>query len=212
MKKHSFGLALLLMAWLAGSVRCADTASVETRRKELSRLLVEEWEYEMRESPEFATVIGDYRYNDRWSDNSLAHVPQQRADLEKWRARFVAIDTTGFPEQEKLNQVLMVRNLKMRVQEIDLKLFEMPIDQFFGAHLQIAQFVSFMPFQTAKQYDDYLARLHGVPALVDHIIEVLRQGRVRRAKLYYLRGRSGKSARIAERARSQTQATETAAE
>ena len=32
-------------------------------------------------------------------------------------------------------------------------------------------------------------------------ITVVRRGDVRRAKLYYLRGRSGKSARIAERAR-----------
>jgi large subunit ribosomal protein L19 len=35
-------------------------------------------------------------------------------------------------------------------------------------------------------------------------IAVVRRGDVRRAKLYYLRGRSGKSARIAERARSVT--------
>ena len=33
-------------------------------------------------------------------------------------------------------------------------------------------------------------------------IEVIRHGAVRRAKLYYLRGRRGKSARIAEKARS----------
>ncbi|GAN62428.1 50S ribosomal protein L19 [Acetobacter indonesiensis] len=32
-------------------------------------------------------------------------------------------------------------------------------------------------------------------------IQVVRRGKVRRAKLYYLRGRSGKSARIAERPR-----------
>jgi large subunit ribosomal protein L19 len=32
-------------------------------------------------------------------------------------------------------------------------------------------------------------------------IEVVRRGKVRRAKLYYLRGRTGKSARIAERGR-----------
>jgi large subunit ribosomal protein L19 len=32
-------------------------------------------------------------------------------------------------------------------------------------------------------------------------IQVIRRGDVRRAKLYYLRGRRGKSARIAERAR-----------
>jgi len=154
----------------------ANKDSLEVRRKALNQLLAEEWEYEMRESPEFATVVGDYRYNDRWSDNSLAHVTQQRADLEKWLARFAAIDTTGFPEQEKLNQILMVRNLKIRVEVIDLKTFEMPIDQFFGAHLQIAQLVSFTPFGTTKNYEDYAARLQGIPALIDQIIEVLQQG------------------------------------
>jgi large subunit ribosomal protein L19 len=34
-------------------------------------------------------------------------------------------------------------------------------------------------------------------------IEVVRRGAVRRAKLYYLRGRTGKAARIAERSREQ---------
>jgi large subunit ribosomal protein L19 len=43
-------------------------------------------------------------------------------------------------------------------------------------------------------------------------IEVVRRGDVRRAKLYYLRGRRGKSARIAEKARETTTAATTAAE
>jgi large subunit ribosomal protein L19 len=38
-------------------------------------------------------------------------------------------------------------------------------------------------------------------------IEVMRRGDVRRAKLYYLRGRRGKSARIAEKARDTTPTT-----
>jgi large subunit ribosomal protein L19 len=42
-------------------------------------------------------------------------------------------------------------------------------------------------------------------------IAVVRRGDVRRAKLYYLRGRSGKSARIAERARTMTPTTGTEA-
>ena len=37
-------------------------------------------------------------------------------------------------------------------------------------------------------------------------IEVVRRGAVRRAKLYYLRGRTGKSARIAERRDTRTEA------
>jgi large subunit ribosomal protein L19 len=38
-------------------------------------------------------------------------------------------------------------------------------------------------------------------------IKVVRRGKVRRAKLYYLRGRTGKSARIAEKQKSMGLAT-----
>ena len=177
MRGYILSLVVLLAAWPVHAFPvAADTSSIDARRKELNRLLAEEWEYEMRESPENATAIGDYRYNDLWSDNSLPHVQQQRADFQNRLSRFDAIDTTDFPEQEKLNQVLMVRNLKMQIEGIDLKTFEMPIDQFFGAHLAIAQFVSFAPFNTPKQYEDYLARLRRVPTLIDQIIEVLQQG------------------------------------
>jgi len=169
-------IALVYVAMPAVFSRANTNAALDAHRAELNRLISDEWEYEMRESPEFATVVGDYRYNDRWSDSSLAHVRQQRDDLEKWLARFSAIDTTGFPEQEKLNQLLMVRNLNMRIADIDLKTFEMPIDQFFGAQLQIANFVSYIPFNTTKQYGDYLSRLRGIPPMLDQLIEVLRQG------------------------------------
>ena len=43
-------------------------------------------------------------------------------------------------------------------------------------------------------------------------IEVVRRGAVRRAKLYYLRGRTGKAARIAERARDAGETATAAAE
>lgn len=39
-------------------------------------------------------------------------------------------------------------------------------------------------------------------------IEVMRRGRVRRAKLYYLRGRRGKSARIAEKIQRQSKGSD----
>jgi large subunit ribosomal protein L19 len=43
-------------------------------------------------------------------------------------------------------------------------------------------------------------------------IEVVRRGKVRRAKLYYLRGRTGKAARIGERARETAHVGEAAVE
>jgi uncharacterized protein (DUF885 family) len=177
MKEARLFLSLLvMMAIVCPPARSGDTANLETRRKEMNQLLADEWEYEMRESPEFATVVGDYRYNDRWSDASLEHVVAQRAALQDWLTKFQAVDTTGFPEQEMLSQLVMVRNLKERIEAIDLKVYLMPVDQFNGIHIEIATFVSFMPFASTKQYEDYLSRLQKIPALFDQVIGLLQEG------------------------------------
>jgi uncharacterized protein (DUF885 family) len=177
MKEARLILGLLLtIAFACPPARSGEMANLETRRKEMNQLLADEWEYEMRESPEFATVVGDYRYNDRWSDASLEHVVAQRAALQGWLTKFQAVDTTGFPEQETLSQLVMVRNLKERIEAIDLKVYLMPIDQFNGIHIQLATFVNFMPFTSTKQYEDYLSRLQKIPALFDQVIGLLQEG------------------------------------
>lgn len=170
-----FSISMLICS-LAASTHGGDAQNLEARRQKLNELIAEEWEYELRESPELATLIGDYRYNDRWGDSSLAHVAETRQDLEKWLARFQAVDTTGFPEQEKLNQSLMVSNLKNRIEGIELKTYEMPVEQFYGAHLQFPQFVSVVPFDSTKHYEDYLVRLRKIPHALDEIIELMKQG------------------------------------
>jgi len=154
----------------------APPGDVATRVKALNELLAEQWQYQLKESPEFATVLGDYRYNDRFSDVTIAHALQQKKDAQAFLARFRAIDTTGFAEQDRLNQELMVRQLNDGIRAIDVKLYEMPVDQFNGVHLLLAQFVAMIPFDSTKHYEDYLARLNQVPHLFDQLIEVLKQG------------------------------------
>jgi uncharacterized protein (DUF885 family) len=168
-----FALTACVLSQTAGK-----TDDLAARRQALDKLLDEQWQYTLRETPELATMIGDLRYNDKWSNFSLAEQEKQRRDSEAFLKRFEAVDTTGFPEQEKLNKELMVRNLKENLEAIRLKLYLMPEDQFGGAHLQLAQFVSLMPFDTTKEYDDYLTRLNNVPQIVDQLIEVLKQGRI----------------------------------
>ncbi len=154
-----------------------SSAGLDARRAALTKLLGEEWEYELQEGPEGATIYGDYRYNDKVSDVSPAHQKQQYEDQKRWLARFEAIDTAGFPEQEALNQQLMVRNLKENIAGYDLKLWEMPVNQMSGIHLQMAQFVAIVPFTTTKQYDDWLARMKLVPGLLAQTEAVCEQGR-----------------------------------
>jgi uncharacterized protein (DUF885 family) len=169
-------LIFAIVAVCSVSVHAAPATDVSARIKALNDLLTEQWQYQLKEAPEFATILGDLRYNDRISDASLAHAQVQKKDAQAFLARFKAIDTKGFPEQDRLNQELMVRQLQDGIRGTDLKLNEMPLDQMNGFHLQVAQFVSAIPFENTKEYEDYLARLDKLPAMFDQVIDVLKQG------------------------------------
>jgi len=172
MKATAFAVACAFGA----TALAAPATDVAARVKALNDLLAEQWQWNLKEAPEFATILGDYRYNDKWTDPTIAHVQQQKKDNAAFLARFKAIDTTGFNEQDRLNQQLMVRQLGDNIRATDLKLYEMPLDQFNGVHLALAQFVAAMPFDSTKHYEDYLARLNQVPDLLDKLTDVLKQG------------------------------------
>jgi uncharacterized protein (DUF885 family) len=181
-------LPLLICLALAGSVTMAAPlqaapaaqsvakGDVASRVQALNALLAEQWEYTLKNSPEFATILGDLRYNDHWSDVSLAHMRADHQATQDFLKRFEAIDTSGFPDSDKLNQQLMVRQLKDSLRSYDLKLYEMPLDQMSGVHIALAGFVSSIPFNSTREYDDYLARLKAVPKLFDQVTAVARQG------------------------------------
>jgi uncharacterized protein (DUF885 family) len=174
--RRKLALAVLSAAALGALAPVQASDDVDTRLKAFNALLDEQWQYTLKETPEFATILGDYRYNDKLSDLSLAHVQQQKQDTENFLRRFQAIDTSGFSEQDRLSQDLMVKQLQDALKGIEFKTYEMPLDQFNGIQLQMAQFVSMVPFDSTRHYEDYLARLHQMPHLIDQVIEVSRQG------------------------------------
>lgn len=154
----------------------AVSTDVASRVAAQNALLDEQWQHTLKNAPEFATILGDLRYNDRWSDMSLAHAKAEYEWAGSFLHRFQAIDTRGFSDSDKLNHELMVRQLQDGRKAHELKLDEMPIDQMSGIHLQLAGFISSIPFDNTKQYEDYLARLKAVPAGFDQVIGVARQG------------------------------------
>jgi uncharacterized protein (DUF885 family) len=158
------------------AVHAAPASDAATRAKALNALLAEQWQHTLENSPEFATTLGDLRYNDRWSDMSLEHMAAEQKATADFLKRFEAIDTTGFAESDRLNQQLMVRQLKDGMRVHELKLDEMPLDQMGGVHLALAGFVSTIPFDNTKEYEDYLARLKAVPKGFDQVIAVARKG------------------------------------
>jgi uncharacterized protein (DUF885 family) len=150
--------------------------SVEDRRTHLKKAIDEEWAYELRVSPELATQTGDNRYNDQLSDYSAKSFAEQTAHAEKMLRRIEAIDTSGFPEQEELNKVLMVRRLRDGIASAKFKDWEMPVTQFGGVHLDYGSLASEVPLSTVKDYENYLARLRLFPRMFDQVTANMRLG------------------------------------
>ena len=142
----------------------------------LNSLLAEEWDYELRTSPEQATFYGDTRFNDRLSDYSPEFFATDLIQQKKFLAEFEAIGAAGLPEQDQLNRSLMIRRLRDNIEGAQFKPWEMLIDQFDGIHLFYAGLPSTTSFASVKDYEDYLSRLHQFPKLFDQIIANSRQG------------------------------------
>ncbi|MGO1070202.1 DUF885 domain-containing protein [Lysobacter sp. CA199] len=154
----------------------AVPADVAERLKAFNALIDEQWEGLMRELPEQASFFGDYRYNDAWSDFSLAGAKRHDQTTRAMLARFKAVDTRGFPEADLLNHRLMIRWLENDLQAYALKTHEMPLDQFNGTHLILTILVKAFPFNDTRQYEDYLKRLREIPRILDQVTEAARQG------------------------------------
>jgi uncharacterized protein (DUF885 family) len=139
-------------------------------------LFDEVWETGLRHAPERATAVGDYRYNDKLSDVSLAEIVARDKEDRAFLTRLKAIPTDGFPDQDLLSHELMQRSFEQRMIAFELKNYEMPVNQFNGIHTGLANLPLAVPLDSVKHYEDYIARLHQMPRALNQTIDLMRAG------------------------------------
>ena len=166
----------LALSFALGLAHAAGPTDLDARRQALDSLIKEQWEYTMRNSPEWASLLGDKRYNDKLSDFSQAAIDADLKQTAEFLKKFEAIDTTGFPAQEEINKELMVRNLRLTVEGARFKNHEMPVAQNSGIHIDMPMIANMLPFATVKDYEDYIARLRQLPRLFQETTVQMQNG------------------------------------
>ena len=150
--------------------------SVADRVAIQNAIFEDQYQSDLRYSPERATAFGDYRYNDKLAEHSLAALAARDKTNREFLSKISAIPTTGMSEQDQLSHDLLARLLELRNTNYDLKEFEMPVDQMNGVHTDLADLPLAVPLDSVKHYEDYLARLRQIPRVLDQTTEVLRAG------------------------------------
>lgn len=150
--------------------------SVADRTKALNALFDEIWQDKLKHSPEYASYLGDKRYNDQLTDYSVQAINASLARGRGYIERLGMIDTTGLPDQEKLSAELMMRSLIDDQEAAKFKEWEMPVNQFSGFHTDLAQMPLDLQFDSVKDYDDYISRLKKVPTAFSQITANMQRG------------------------------------
>ena len=142
----------------------------------LHRLFDFSWEYTMKEAPEFATFIGYPGQNDRWTDISLGAIAQ-RNETDKLDLELIkSIDRTKLSPTDMISYDLYRRNAEFSVEGNQFPFELLQVNQMDGVQQSVAQVITSTTFKTTKDYEDLIARLNAVPALLDQTIVLLEKG------------------------------------
>src|SRR5450432_3546251 len=176
MKYLTLAFSLVFVLALSARAPAASLAGLEARLATQNALFEEQYQSDLKSSPQSASAYGDYRYNDRLDEESLAAIAANDAAGRKFMARIKAIPTDGFGPQDALSHQIFIRMLQRRIDNYGFKEFEMPVSQMDGPHLELADLPLSAPFDSVKHYEDYIARLHQIPRVFTQTEEVLRAG------------------------------------
>lgn len=142
---------------------------------ELYRLFDDEWERGMRENPEEASYRGDKRYNDRWTDMSMAAIQSRMDGDAEALERLRAIDRKALSASDQLHYDVMAWDLEKSVERQKYREYLRPVSQRGG--IQNAEGIAeVLPFATVKDYRDWLARMQALPVAIEQTQALMRDG------------------------------------
>ena len=168
-------LAVGLVAPIAGRAQKltatpdAIPTTLADRQQALKNIFHDYWEANLKRFPEFASTIGDTRYNDQVTDFSVSAENAWLAREQDWLLKLAEIDPAGLSDQDQLSQDLLIRRFTQDAKGAEYKEWEMPVNQMGGIQIDYAELAGQLSFSTVKDYEDWIARLHALPGAFNQV-------------------------------------------
>ena len=181
LRRYTFALipmlaaaALLASVALVPSACAAQTARADSAG--LHALFAEEWAFELREDPLFATDVGEHRYDDRLPSVTPEDEARRARDRRGFLDRLKAVDRARLSTQDRVSYDMLARQLQDRVEDFEFGTYQIPITVDEGFHIALAQLPERAPLATTRDYENYIARLRATPTYVRQQIANMRAG------------------------------------
>jgi uncharacterized protein (DUF885 family) len=166
-----------LLALVAGVLlSAASLQAQETASARLAALFDEDWEFTLRESPLFATDVGDRRFNDRLDAVLPEDFDRRAAHDREMLDRLAGIDREVLSAEERINHDIFERRKRNAVAEHEFGDNFLPITNRGGFHVSFPELAQNVPLQTVEDYENYIARLRAFANYADQHITLMREG------------------------------------
>jgi len=133
------------------------------------------FETKLQDEPEFATTTGHYENADKWNDWSKAGRELRRKHAEETLSELGKLPAQEISGGDDVSVRLLKYDLRQQLEAEGLETHLLRVGQLFGLHTRVYTTIDRMPARTVHDYENLLARLHGVPVYVDQNIDILKE-------------------------------------
>jgi uncharacterized protein (DUF885 family) len=152
-----------------------DAQKNDAEMKRLHSLFDAEWNYQLEQSPENASFLGDRRWNDKWTDLSIAAIEQRQKHRIEVLEKLAKINRAKLSTADQLNYDLFKKEYETAVEEFRYKTYLLPVSHQNGIQTT-DQLWELLRFQTVKDYEDWIARLNAFPILMAQTTVLMQEG------------------------------------
>lgn len=151
-------------------------AEISSDSVRLHELFTTAWAHQMDQSPEWATYLGYSENNHRWRDNSLAAIDKAKNETLLEMEVLASIDRSKLTAEDKLNYDLYHTRTARSIEGSRFGSEFTPINQMGGPQQNIPQLLEMMSTATVVDCENILARLKGVPKVIDQTMTLMAEG------------------------------------
>jgi uncharacterized protein (DUF885 family) len=148
----------------------------KSESEKFHELLSEQWEKGIVRNPEWASSLGDNRFNHKLNDTSYETILKRQDETRELQEIVKKIDRSKLSEDDQLNYDLYLHGIEKQIEGFQFLSYLIPIDQMGGIQIGFAGISNYMPFNNVKDYENYLARMRAFPTKLDQTIDLMKRG------------------------------------
>jgi len=157
----------------------AAFAAKKAANAPLLKMFETSWQEDLADNPMAATALGEHRYDNLLTDMTPEAIARRNQLMYTRLAALRKIPKEKLEKADQLNYDLFERETRVRLNEAQFKPYLYAIRTFDGPQL-LPELAEVHPFQTVKDYDNWISRINSSGMYIDQWIVLLGQGAAER--------------------------------